>query len=383
MTINPTYPLPSDASLEVGRLSRIFDNMSECYKIFWFQAILTKACEGRRRFTFNELINQMIVDAWYMVSEYKLNLGPADTLEALVHFVYESSGLKSSEKEENILKLLETDDGSEFYKELTRRKKVLTLNVPYRLQAPFLDELKGKAWNITPKQLAERINQQRRLMYYFNQISGLNTMVEITPQWYEYLTANREILKGWIQFNMIAYLQKRNPNVPGIINKLQPPQERNLNKVKTFWTAVSQVTEIKDIYAGETMGAKGMSIDHFVPWSYVAHDEFWNLSPTTRSANSSKSNSLPKWEVYFPRFCAVQYQAYGTIWEHGNVRNIFDQCCKEHINSDEAWLKLYSPELSRESFYHNLGEILLPVWQSAHNQGFREWRYHESDTCLL
>ena len=384
MTSNLTYPLPSSSSLEVGRLSGIFDNMSECYKIFWFQAILEKACEGRRSFTFDELINQMIADAWYMVSEYKLNLGPADTLEALVHFVHESSGLKSSEKRENILKLLETDDGSEFCKELKRRKKVLTLNVPYRLQAPFMDAMKGKqAWDVRPALLAERINQQQRLMYYFSHISGLDTVVEITQPWYEYLTANQEILRGWIQFNMIAYLQRRNPNVPGIINKLQPPQERNLNKVKKFWTAVSQVTEIKDIYAGETMGEKGMSIDHFVPWSYVAHDEFWNLSPTTRSANSSKSNSLPEWEYYFPRFCDVHIQAYDAIWEYGGVREVFEKCRKEHINSDEAWMKLYSPELSRESFTRNLGEILQPVWLSAHNLGFKEWRYNESDTELL
>ena len=128
------------------------------------------------------------------------------------------------------------------------------------------------------------------------------------------------------------------------------------------------------------MGAKGMSIDHFVPWSYVAHDEFWNLSPTTRSANSSKSNCLPDWELYFPKLCDIQYQAYGVIQEHGNVHTIFQQCRKEHINSDEAWFKLYSTGISRESFYHNLGEMLLPTWQSAHNQGFREWRYHESDT---
>ncbi|MBE5919975.1 MAG: hypothetical protein E7272_09045 [Pseudobutyrivibrio ruminis] len=26
---------------------------------------------------------------------------------------------------------------------------------------------------------------------------------------------------------------------------------------------------------------KDISIDHFVPWSYVAHDEMWNLNPTT------------------------------------------------------------------------------------------------------
>ena len=42
-----------------------------------------------------------------------------------------------------------------------------------------------------------------------------------------------------------------------------------------------------------------ISVDHFVPWQYVAHDELWNLHPTTKSINSSKSNNLPVWDRYF------------------------------------------------------------------------------------
>ncbi|MDY5576621.1 MAG: HNH endonuclease domain-containing protein [Lachnospiraceae bacterium] len=40
------------------------------------------------------------------------------------------------------------------------------------------------------------------------------------------------------------------------------------------------------------MTENDISIDHFVPWSYVAHDEMWNLNPTTKSINSSKRNNL-------------------------------------------------------------------------------------------
>lgn len=176
---------------------------------------------------------------------------------------------------------------------------------------------------------------------------------------------------------MVSYLQRRNPNVPGIINKLQPPQERKLEKVKRFWAAVSEVTPVRDIYAGEPMQGRGMSIDHFVPWSYVAHDELWNLSPTTKSANSSKGSCLPDWNVYFPKLREVQYQAYTAAQQFDGVHALFESCRKEHVNSDEVWMKLYRPALTQESFYHNLEEILLPVWQSARSLGFREWRYHD------
>lgn len=34
--------LPYAEDLEIRYLSRLFDNTSECYKFFWFQAIVSK-----------------------------------------------------------------------------------------------------------------------------------------------------------------------------------------------------------------------------------------------------------------------------------------------------------------------------------------------------
>lgn len=35
------------------------------------------------------------------------------------------------------------------------------------------------------------------------------------------------------------------------------------------------------------------SIDHVIPWSFIYHDDLWNLVYTHKSCNSSKSNSIP------------------------------------------------------------------------------------------
>lgn len=98
--------LPYSENIEIQYLSRIFDNTSECYKFFWFQAILSKVLEGRDHITYEELVDEMIADAWYMVIEYHLNLGPRDTLENLVLYLQKISQLKSSEKKENIISYL-------------------------------------------------------------------------------------------------------------------------------------------------------------------------------------------------------------------------------------------------------------------------------------
>ena len=73
--------LPYSDKLNIAALSRLFDNKSECYKLFWFQAILRKVCFDEVDLLYEELIDEMIADAWYMVTEYHLNLGPRDTLE--------------------------------------------------------------------------------------------------------------------------------------------------------------------------------------------------------------------------------------------------------------------------------------------------------------
>lgn len=95
--------LPESKELSIQTLSRVFSDMSESYKIFWFSGVLDIVKLGRESATFDEIINHMITDAWYMVSEYHLNLGPADTLEKLVLYTQKISGLKPSAKSQDIL----------------------------------------------------------------------------------------------------------------------------------------------------------------------------------------------------------------------------------------------------------------------------------------
>ena len=88
--------LPYSERLDIAHFSRLFDNKSECYKLFWFQAIVSRIMQGRGVFTYEKLIHEMIADAWYMVTEYHLNLGPNDTLEKVVNRLTEISAIKHS-----------------------------------------------------------------------------------------------------------------------------------------------------------------------------------------------------------------------------------------------------------------------------------------------
>ncbi|MEY8357215.1 hypothetical protein AALB39_28270 [Lachnospiraceae bacterium 54-53] len=98
-----------------------------------------------------------------------------------------------------------------------------------------------------------------------------------------------------------------------------------------------------------------------IPWSYVAHDEFWNLNPSTKSINSSKSNNLPEWNKYFTALCDKEYFSYQMMWKYDVVHKEFLKCSREHVNSDDVMMKLYKENISKSEFQENLENILLPI----------------------
>ena len=368
--------LPYSEERNIEYLGRLFDNTSECYKFFWFKAIVAKVIEGKCELTYEELVDEMIADAWYMVIEYNLNLGPKDTLENLVYLIkMKNPELKSKEKRSVIIDFLRNTDD----KEIISKKRTLTYYVPYRLQSPFMRNMNDKDWNVGENELISRLNQEKRLIYYFSKLKGLATVIRVQEDWANYIQKNQEIIRGWLEYNMIQYLQRRNPNVPGIVDKIKPPQKRELERVKKYWKLILTLEPVDEIYGGKRLTEDNISIDHFVPWAYVAHDEMWNLTPTTDNINSSKSNKLPEIN-YIGKFAEQEYEkSYKLIWKHDKVREEFNKCAQYHINSDDIRYRLYREGLEREEFINQLKSIIEPVYNSAMNCGFGSWKYSEKD----
>lgn len=362
--------LPESKKIDINKLGRLFDNMSESYKLFWFQAIVESVINGKNILIFDDLINDMIASGWYMVSEYKLNLGPSDTMEKMILQAFTKFGIKSSESHDRIIEVL----NNKIDPELLEMKKILSNNVPYRLQAPYLDDIKGTKWNKGPKKLAEQINNHDGLIYKFIEIKDLDSAIIINDDFMDYIHNNYEIVSGWIRFKMIEYLQKRNPSVPGIIYKIDPPRERNLEQVKRYWRQMIEYAEIRDIYSDSDLRNVPLSIDHFVPWSYVAHDEFWNLTPTTKSINSSKSNNLPNWGRYADKLCDLQYKAFQISRSNDDLKELFNKCLDKYVNDSNIKNTLYKIDQSKEEFTGHLKDVVEPVYMAAKNLGFNEWK---------
>ena len=132
-----------------------------------------------------------------------------------------------------------------------------------------MKEVNGNAWKVGQGNLIEKINQEKYLMYYFGPLQGLETKIIFQDSWMKYIIKNQEIIRGWLEYKMILYLQRRNPSVPGIADKIYPPQERKLDKVKKYWKMILTVEPVVEIYGDNPLTGDDISIDHLIFLEYV------------------------------------------------------------------------------------------------------------------
>jgi len=110
------YEPSNDERLPVGSFSKLFSNTSASYKFFWFKALFEKTVSGETTLRYEDLVRDMVIEAWYMVTEYHLNLGATDKLQTLVLYLYEKSNLKSNEKSSKIMDYIDSCMDAEMFR---------------------------------------------------------------------------------------------------------------------------------------------------------------------------------------------------------------------------------------------------------------------------
>ncbi|WP_162341178.1 HNH endonuclease domain-containing protein [Cyclobacterium salsum] len=120
------------------------------------------------------------------------------------------------------------------------------------------------------------------------------------------------------------------------------------------------------IYSNEEMSMENFSIDHFIPWSFVTHDQLWNLIPTSRSVNSSKGNNFPSLSEYLDPFVEIQHKAFKIFLEnnqkHKNLLYDYTTIFKDDLNG--------IARLKPDEFGNVLKENINPLYQIGENMGF-------------
>ncbi|MBP3884466.1 MAG: hypothetical protein J6D54_05965 [Olsenella sp.] len=363
-----------------SRLDRMLSNFAASYKLYWLRSVVDEAIAGSDVVPLRCLAARMVALAWYPVTYFRLNLGASDRLARTVMRAHEVCDLRDDATERQIRgAVLASDDH-----ELRRRLDDLCNFVPYRLIRPFyadrLNEEKARL-ELSSYQFEQRVN--RLIIEYNGQDRAgapygiVGDAIELDRDWSAYFRDNRHVVQGWLDMRLVDYLQARNPSVPAIPLKIHPPQQRNLSSARAWWLEALADHEFREIYTdvpftAESFEAHGpMSIDHFIPWSFVLHDEPWNLAPMFRDTNSSKGNQLPDVGAYLRPLCDQQFDALTTLRGRGRRHR---RVLESYSTIDPHVWEYDRTDAARESFARSVSRVVLPLHQIATNQGFPTWR---------
>ena len=362
--------LPPQPEINIHALERTLNisSLTNSYKIFWFDAILDEVQRERPEIPFPDLAISMIIKCWYIVLRFRLDLGKQDQCCKVIQKLRDTYEIPETLHPDQLRERLCSLSACEKERILS----TLYRYVPYRFLSPFYEEeLKGVS-EAKKNRIIEKKSVLSPLSIYA--VNSSDSKITIGYKWYEYLYCNYPILKGWCRFKLVEYLQSRNPNAPSIIDKITPPLERDLSKARDFWKKIITVSKVEDIYICKKINPEEMSIDHFVPWSFVLHDRLWNLVPVHKEVNSSKNDALPSLDLFFDRFASLQYRTFKTAIKH----NIGKSVMEDYLLLGKG-IEL-SADIGEERFKEILKNTITPLHTIALNQGFSLWSGYGGST---
>ena len=349
--------LPNEGIIDSARLSRIFDKTSAPYKFYWFVSIINRlvANPDRRLFSFDEIIAEMIAEAWYPIHYFRISFGKQDSL---VDSISELQRILDIPIDANIDRVRETILRKSGMSSVKHCLHVFTLNVPYCFLSPWI-----------PGATKSQVKKYSQQLFNNCPYSILDKTIAIDDRWAEYLIRNAAILKDFAFWNLSVFLQKRNPNVPEIPSKLTKPTHRaSLARQHRFWDRyIASVGGVKCIYTDEELKEGAYALDHFVPWSFVVHDLLWNLLPAAKSVNSSKSNSLPSLERYLEPLSILQQSALRLNFETNPSDTLFEDYLIFRCSIQEL------VDAPQDRFIQLMKNEFTPMIQTAKNMGFPMW----------
>ncbi len=374
--MNHLLHLPrSEQQLNVEALARIFNETTNSYKILFFRAVLSTISRGQlnaqRNILLSDITAKMLVSAWIIAGYYRLSFGSSDKLSSiLAELALDAAGtnLTAPDFERRLENHIRQSLGSIDSGEIQRY-------VPFRLLRPFFaKETRGQPdWSVNKKiqEYADASFSTERPAPYIIVDRG-EPSIELHAHWHSYFERNLKILTEWTDWHLASYLQRRNPNTPAVTSKLYlPTRRRPLFWQRRLWAPVFSTAQVRCIYSNETLSRDRFHLDHYLPWSFVCHDEAWNLIPVAPAVNSAKSNALPSLR-YLSAFIDLQTLALAVAKDHLS-RPDWDMVCSSYV----AGLRVDSSDLGRrEPLRRALEETILPLVSIAKRMGFvSDWEF--------
>jgi len=373
MTSN-NFPLPGSGRLPVNDFSRLFKNTTNSYKYLFLLAVLR--ITGKRNLLNNdshiislsEITEEMLIIAWYPHVLFRLSFGSQDKIAEIID--------ETGSVNENYGTNIPHESIIRKHFSSCRINWNLMRFVPYRLIRPFFeDKLRGlpdNAVNSRIKQYSRELFESIKPLYM---ITDNEESVIIHPEWFAYLRDHYTIIESWILWNWMSYMQVRNPNTPNIGSKLLPPEGRSsLSKQRGLWRYVidKSGSRLTCPYSEKPLSVDNFALDHVLPWSFVAHDQLWNLVPCSPEVNSSKSDNVPHSDYIFE--IADKHCFFLTAEKRSANIKKWDEIMAEYCIA--LRLSDKSDIADSKKLHEAYRNVYFPLFELASSQGFKgSWKY--------
>lgn len=354
--------LPYSDRIAVQSLSKVLKETTNSYKFYWFLAILDQLRKtGESRIAMPDLSLQMMASVWYPLDYYKLSFGSQDQFREIAKFISSHLNVNTRKNAPDLIEQLRTGLSEADLSVVNQRVKLLLRWVPFRFIRPFFEqETKGLPDGRVNYEIIRLANQSSKAPYWFD-----GDCIVIHDAWAQYFQQYQYILRGFIHWHLVRFLQKNNPNVSALSEKLERPVDRDFKTAKPFWTIyLTQNPGLPCIYSNQPVTKENLSIDHYLPFSFVAHDQLWNLVPTTKVVNSAKNDRLPDTDSYFQKFARLQFDAFQFFANAGDEKKLEDYSIIFRESTEAI------KQHSFEWFQERLGHVIMPQLQTAQNMGF-------------
>lgn len=349
-----TYHGPNPGST----VSHIFDNTVATYKFYWFVSILDIIVKERKNvISFWEIIAGMVAESWYPIHYFKISFGKSDSLYQQSDAIKNFLNIPIDFGKEDIKSTI-VDNLSDT--KVMGLLKIFTRNVPYRFLSPWISTSNDKEMELRSRRFENGCPYA---------IYGME--IHVNPEWVPYLAEQYNVLRDFTFWNLNVFLQRRNPNVPDMSSKLvRPIQREPLSHQRKLWSMfLSENSGTECIYTHRILSADNYDLDHFIPWSFVAHNQMWDLLPSDPAINSSKNNLLPPLDSFISPFTRLQHLFLNYIYETTPDERLLE----DYLQISDSLSGLV--ELSDEDFTQAFRKVLSPLNQIASNMGFAYWNY--------
>ncbi len=354
--------IPQNSNLSTITLGNVFKSTTATYKFFWLISILQiHSTTNRLHISVWDIVIRMVANAWYPIHYFRLSFGKGDSLFQIVMELQAYTQIPVDADVDAVVEGLKKRINDTTVRKLLR---TLTINVPYRFLSPWISYKSDK------ESIIRSQNFENECLYSLEKTTD-DFYINLNSNWDDYLHEHYQVLMDFTYWNLMQFLQVRNPNVPAISNKLIRPNVRaSLQKQHTYWNKVIDICgPIHCIYTGAEIQKSDYALDHFVPWSFVTHDLLWNLIPADNSINSSKSDKLPDLEVYLPKLANLQHHSLQALAEKNITLSVMEDYTSLGYSTSEL------VNMSDETFMDIYQRTFNPIIQIAQNMGFEKWEY--------